>query len=243
MGAGHQGGQHQGRVTVDPLGGTARFDETHRRDRMVERQLAARGLHDARVLDAMRRVPREAFVAPEWQRDAYADSPLPIDEGQTISQPYIVALMLEAAELHAGDRVLDVGAGSGYASAVASLLAGRVYAIERHAALAETGRERLLRLGHRNVEWRCGDGSLGWPEEAPFDAILVAAAAPSVPEALRAQLVAGGRLVLPVGPEAGAQRLLKLTRLESGRWREDDLGGVAFVPLIGTEGWPVEGGV
>ena len=228
-------------MTAEALDGAARFDEPHRRERMVERQLAARGIRDASVLDAMRRVRREAFVAAEWQRDAYADSPLPIDEGQTISQPYIVALMLEAAELKRDDRVLDVGAGSGYASAVASLLVERVYAIERHAALAEAGRERLQRLGHHNVEWRCGDGSLGWPEAAPFDAIVVAAGAPSVPEALRAQLAEGGRLVMPVGPEGGAQRLLKLTRLKSGRWMEDDLGGVAFVPLIGAEGWPAEG--
>jgi protein-L-isoaspartate(D-aspartate) O-methyltransferase len=209
---------------------------------MVERQLAARDITDARVLDAMRRIPREAFVAPRWQRDAYADSPLPIAEGQTISQPYIVALMLEAAELQRGDRVLDVGAGSGYASAVTSLIVERVYAIERHAALAKTGRERLQRLGHRNVEWRCGDGSLGWPEAAPFDAILVAAGAPAVPEALRAQLAEGGRLVMPVGSATRWQRLLKLKRLEGGRWLEDDLGAVAFVPLIGAEGWPDGGG-
>jgi protein-L-isoaspartate(D-aspartate) O-methyltransferase len=209
---------------------------------MVERQLAARDITDARVLDAMRRVPREAFVAPRWQRDAYADSPLPIAEGQTISQPYIVALMLEAAELQRSDRVLDVGAGSGYASAVVSLIVEHVYAIERHAALAETGRERLQRLGHRNVEWRCGDGSLGWPDAAPFDAILVAAGAPAVPEALRAQLAEGGRLVMPVGSATRWQRLLKLKRLEGGRWLEDDLGAVAFVPLIGAEGWPDGGG-
>jgi protein-L-isoaspartate(D-aspartate) O-methyltransferase len=226
-----------------PQGGDApRFDEAHRRDRMVERQLAARGIADRRVLDAMRRVPREAFVAPHWQRDAYADSPLPIGEGQTISQPYVVALMLEAAELHPRDRVLDVGAGSGYASAVASLMVEKVCAIERHAVLADAARERLRRLGYRNVELRCGDGSLGWPEAAPFDAILVAAGGPAVPEALRNRLAEGGRLVMPIGSETHGQRLLKLTRVERDRWREDDLGAVAFVPLIGAEGWPTEGG-
>ncbi|MDQ6679455.1 MAG: protein-L-isoaspartate(D-aspartate) O-methyltransferase, partial [Pseudomonadota bacterium] len=167
---------------------------------MVARQIAGRGITDRRVLEAMRRVPREQFVAPELRRDACADSPLPIGAGQTISQPYIVALMAEAAEIGAGDRVLEVGAGSGYASAVLSLIAAKVYAIERHPSLCDAAQQRLERLGYRNVELRCGDGSVGWPDAAPFDAILVAAGGPKVPAALRQQLAPGGRLVMPVGP-------------------------------------------
>lgn len=214
------------------------FDEAHRRDRMVERQLVARGITDPRVLDAMRRVPREAFVANDLRRDAYADSALPIEAGQTISQPYIVALMTEAAQVGAADRVLEVGAGSGYAAAVLSLLAARVFAIERHPDLADAARVRLQRLGFHNVELRCADGSAGWPEAAPFDAILVAAGGPAVPQALRDQLANGGRLVMPVGRSVHVQRLVKVTRIGgNAAFREEDLGGVSFVPLIGVHGW------
>jgi protein-L-isoaspartate(D-aspartate) O-methyltransferase len=213
-------------------------DRTHERDRMVERQLAERGIADPRVLDAMRRVPRDTFVAAGVRADAYADRPLPIEAGQTISQPYIVALMVEAARIGPEDRVLEVGAGSGYATAVMSLLAKHVWAIERHRVLAEIAAERLQRLGYHNTEVRCGDGSAGWPEAAPFDAILVAASGPRVPEALRAQLAPGGRLVLPVGDRHYYQRLLKVSRGHDGSWREEELCGVAFVPLIGEQGWP-----
>jgi protein-L-isoaspartate(D-aspartate) O-methyltransferase len=153
---------------------------------MVNVQIAGRGLIDSHVLQAMREVPREAFVNPELEEFAYEDGPLPIGEGQTISQPYIVAKMIEAAEVSPGDRVLEVGAGSGYASAVLSRIAAKVYAIERHAALAEAARQRFERLGYDNVELRVGDGTRGWPEAAPFDAILVAAAGPDVPQALKA---------------------------------------------------------
>ena len=215
-----------------------RFDEPHRRERMVARQLADRGIVDARVLEAMRRVPRERFVAPALRREAYDDGPLPIGVGQTISQPYIVALMIEAAQIGPDDRVLEVGAGSGYAAAVISLIARRVYAIERHERLADRARALLERLGYRTVELRCGDGSAGWPEAVPFDSILVAAGGPDVPPALRAQLVVGGRLVMPVGPDSHRQRLVKITRTGEGSFREADLGGVSFVPLIGVQGWP-----
>jgi protein-L-isoaspartate(D-aspartate) O-methyltransferase len=214
----------------------AEFDEPHRRDRMVARQLEARGIADRRVLDAMRRVSREQFVPADLQREAYDDGPLPIGAGQTISQPYIVALMLETAQIRATDRVLEIGAGSGYAAALMSLLAERVIAIERQPELAERARTTLERLGCRNVEIHCADGSAGWPEAAPFDAILVAAGGPRVPEVLRAQLAEGGRLVMPVGASHLEQRLVKVTRSDD-TYREEDLCGVSFVPLIGTHGW------
>jgi protein-L-isoaspartate(D-aspartate) O-methyltransferase len=211
------------------------------RARMVERQLAARGIADARVLEAMRTVPREAFVPAGVSHDAYVDRPLPIEAGQTISQPYIVALMVEAAQLGPEDRALEIGAGSGYATAVMSRLARQVVGIERHRVLAELAAERLQRLGYANAEVRWADGSTGCPELAPFDAILVAASGPRVPEALRAQLAPGGRLVMPVGSEHFAQRLVKVTRTPDAGFREEELGGVAFVPLIGAEGWPERG--
>ena len=210
-------------------------DPVARRERMVREQIASRGVRDPAVLDAMARVPREEFVAPDLRRRAYDDAPLPIEDGQTISQPYIVALMLEAARLRPSDRMLEVGAGSGYASAVASRLVAHVDAVERHPRLADAARERLARLGFANVDVHCGDGSAGWPAGAPFDAIVVAAAGPRVPEALRAQLAPGGRLVMPTG--SGVQRLVLVTRTETG-FHEQDLGGVMFVPLVGSEGWP-----
>ncbi len=209
---------------------------------MVREQIAARGIGDGAVLAAMRRVPRERFVAADLHGRAYEDSPLPIAEGQTISQPYIVALMLDAALLRPGDRVLEVGAGSGYACAVASLIGKRVYAIERHAPLAAQARERLTGLGYANIEIRCGDGSSGWHEAAPFDAILVAAGGPRVPKPLREQLTIGGRLVMPVGDAAGFQRLVQVTRRAIDDFVEVDFGGVAFVPLIGEYGWAADVG-
>ncbi len=207
------------------------------RHRMVERQIERRGVRDARVLEAMRRVPRERFV-PEGQRDfAYEDSPLPIEEGQTISQPYIVARMVEAARVGAGDRVLEIGTGSGYAAAVLAEVAGRVYTIERHEPLANLARDRIEALGIGNVRFRVGDGSLGWPDAAPFDAIVVAAAGPRVPHALREQLAQGGRLVMPVGERDGSQRLVRVTRVRGDEYVEEALEDVRFVPLIGEGGW------
>jgi protein-L-isoaspartate(D-aspartate) O-methyltransferase len=211
------------------------------RDRMVERQLARRGVRDPRVLAAMREVPREAFVPPDLRPHAYDDGPLPIGEGQTISQPYIVALMAEAAALGPSDRVLEVGAGSGYAAAVLGRLAARVHAVERRPALARAAADRLRALGYANVELRAGDGTLGWPEAAPFDAILVAAGGPDVPRSLQDQLAPGGRLVIPIGPNGGPQTLVRVTRTGPDAFERQDLGGVRFVPLIGQEGWAEEG--
>jgi protein-L-isoaspartate(D-aspartate) O-methyltransferase len=216
-------------------------DLSRARDRMVDVQIARRGVRDPRVLDAMRRVPREAFVEPGLEEFAYEDGPLPIGEGQTISQPYVVALMIEAAEVKPGERVLEVGAGSGYAAAVVGRIAGRVHAVERHPSLAASARRRLGGLGYDNIELRVGDGTLGWPEAAPFDAILVAAGGPEVPPALREQLAIGGRLVIPVGGEERRQTLLKVTRTGETRYEEEDLGGVAFVPLVGEQGWAEDG--
>ncbi len=211
-------------------------DFAQRRERMVERQVARRGVADERVLDAMRRVPRERFVSALMREFAYQDSALPIEESQTISQPFIVAAMIEAAELKPSDRVLEVGAGSGYAAAVMAEIAHRVFAIERQPRLAAVAARRLEKLGYDNLEIRAGDGTLGWPDQAPFDAIIVSAGGPQVPAALLQQLAPGGRLIIPVGESSRDQRLLKLTRTIEG-FREEDLGAVAFVPLIGEEGW------
>ena len=217
-------------------------DLSRARDRMVDVQIARRGVRDRHVLDAMRQVPREAFVEPGFEEFAYEDGPLPIGEGQTISQPYIVALMIEAAEVKPGDRVLEVGAGSGYAAAVLSRIAERVYAIERHPSLGEAARERFGELGYDNIELRVGDGTLGWPEAAPFDAILVAAGGPEVPQALKEQLAIGGRLVIPVGEEERHQTPAQGDAHRPRRdYEEEDLGGVVFVPLIGEQGWAEDG--
>jgi protein-L-isoaspartate(D-aspartate) O-methyltransferase len=203
---------------------------------MVRWQLAARGVADERVLRAMHDVPREAFVPEAMVEFAYDDSALPIAEEQTISQPFIVALMLEALALEPSARLLDVGTGSGYAAAVASRLVAEVYTIERHRALAEAAESTFRELGYDNIHVRVGDGSRGWPEAAPFDGIQVAAAGPSVPRELLEQLAPYGRLVLPTGV-ARLQRLLRVTRTESG-FVEDDLGDVRFVPLISEEAVP-----
>jgi protein-L-isoaspartate(D-aspartate) O-methyltransferase len=206
------------------------------REEMVERQLIARGIRDPLVIGAMATVPREAFVPVEQAEFAYDDRPLPIGEGQTISQPYVVAAMLESLQLRAHDRVLEVGAGSGYAAALLGCIAREVYTIERHPTLAATAEARLEKLGCAHVRVRCGDGTLGWPEAAPFDAIVVAAGGPAVPESLRQQLRIGGRLVIPVG-EYRMQRLIRVTRVDANDFLTEDLGAVSFVPLIGVEGW------
>lgn len=213
------------------------LDFEHARHRMVETHIARRGVHDERVLNALRRVPREAFVDAGFEEFAYEDSPLPIGSGQTISQPFVVAKMAEVAEIEETDRVLEIGTGSGYAAAVLAELAAEVFTIERHRSLAEQADERLHASGYRNVNVKVGDGTKGWPEKAPFDAILVAAGGPSVPLTLQEQLEIGGRLVMPVGRELGLQRLLRITRTAATKFEEEDLGGVMFVPLIGEHGW------
>jgi len=213
--------------------------ELRRRD-MVERQLRKRGLRDERVLAAMLAVPRHEFIAGELAAEAYSDRPLPIGHDQTISQPFMVAAMAEALGLTGGERVLEVGAGSGYQAAVLSLLAGEVHAVEMHEDLAGGTRERLKRLGYSNAHVHAGDGTLGWPEEAPFDAILVTAAAPDVPPPLAAQLAEGGRLVIPVGtPEE--QRLLRFEK-HGHEMSSRALYHCRFVPLLGRYGWKPRGG-
>jgi len=212
-------------------------DYAAQRRRMVERQLAGRGVTDPLVLDAMATVPREIFVSADLRDQAYADGPLPIDAGQTISQPYIVAVMVEALELTGDGRVLEVGAGSGYAAAVLGQIAAEVYTIERHRELAETARRQLDAVGADNVEVICADGTRGWPERAPYDAIVVAAGAPVVPEALEQQLAIGGRLVIPVGEAKTIQELVRLTRVSETEYRREKLTDVRFVPLIGEDGW------
>ena len=202
------------------------------RDDMIRQQLLSRGIRDAAVLRAMREVDREEFVPEALVEFAYADAPLPIDEAQTISQPYIVALTLEALALQPADRVLEVGAGSGYAAAVAGRIVTEVYAIERHESLARAAAERCRRLGYQNVHIVHGDGTRGLAERAPFDAIMVAAGGSAVPQALKDQLRIGGRMVIPVGSSAREQRLLRIVRQSAEDYRSEDLGAVRFVPLI-----------
>jgi protein-L-isoaspartate(D-aspartate) O-methyltransferase len=205
------------------------------RDAMVADQIAGRGIRAARVLDALRSVPRELFVPDEARPRAYTDRALAIDCRQTISQPYIVARMTELLELAGRERVLEIGSGSGYQTAVLALLASRVYTVEWHLKLLRQAAERLELLGIRNVTYRCGDGSCGWPEMGPFDAILCAAGAPEVPVALREQLAPGGRLVLPVGSQE-EQTLVRVTRGRDG-WRMETLLACRFVRLVGRAGW------
>jgi len=210
-------------------GGGDRLGRAKRR--MLRRDIKGRGVRDPRVLQAMESVPREAFTGPEHARQAYADRPLPIGMGQTISQPYVVAWMAEALELRTTDRVLEVGTGSGYAAAVLSLLCDAVYSVERHGFLATGAGERLAALGYANVRVRHGDGAEGWPEQAPYDAIVVAAAAPRVPDSLLEQLCVGGRLVMPVGRAAARQNMVRMRR-GAGGFSEEGLGVVRFVPLV-----------
>lgn len=212
-------------------------DFARRRQHMVERHLAGRDITDPAVLAAMGQVPREEFLPPEAARSAYDDRPLPIGQGQTISQPYVVALMIQAVEPRPSDRVLEIGTGSGYAAAVLSRVVARVYTIERHPELASQASGRWAALGLDNIEVRVGDGSLGWPEQQPFDGIIVTAAAPKAPPSLVGQLAVGGRMVVPVGPSSWAQRLIQFHRRADASLEESDLGGVAFVPLVGAEGW------
>jgi protein-L-isoaspartate(D-aspartate) O-methyltransferase len=195
------------------------------------------GVRDLQVLAVLRKVPRHEFVPASVRDAAYDDGPLPIGEGQTISQPFIVATMTEAAQLRGGERVLEIGTGSGYGAAVLAEIAQHVVSIERIASLAERARATLARLGYRNVDVVVGDGTLGWPAAAPYDAILVTAGGPFVPPSLRAQLRPGGRLVMPVGRELYGQTLVRVTRGDDGKDREEELSLVSFVPLIGAEGF------
>ncbi len=210
-------------------------DRAADRRRFVNRQIRSRGVTTPAVLDAMMSVPRHHFVAPDLADSAYEDRPLPIGRGQTISQPFMVALMVDAAMVGPGDHVLEVGTGSGYGAAVLGRLARSVVTIERHGSLARSAAARLAALGVSNVEVIEGDGSLGWSERAPYDAIVVTAAGPSVPAALRAQMADGARLIMPVGRRRGEQRLLRIIR-SGDRYDLEDLGGVRFVPLVGEQG-------
>jgi protein-L-isoaspartate(D-aspartate) O-methyltransferase len=214
------------------------FEEV--REEMVRSQLAGRGLSNERVLAAFRAVPREAFVPEKLHKLAYRDAPLPIGEDQTISQPYVVAVTLDALGLRGGERVLEIGTGSGYAAAVLGRAAREVYTVERLGGLAEAARERLALLGYENVHVLHGDGTLGWPAHAPYDAIAVAAGGPEVPPALRAQLAIGGRMIIPIGEDEGAQTLMRITRTGSDAYEQEALLQVRFVPLIGEQGWAPE---
>jgi len=207
------------------------------RERMVSEHLLARGIRDEAVLRAMREVPREEFLPPALRRCAYDDGPLPIEAGQTISQPYIVAYMIEALELAGGERTLEIGTGSGYAAAVLSRCAAEVFTVERIASLAESARSRLQTLGYGNVTVHLGDGTLGWPEHAPYGGIVVTAGAPELPASLLSQLAPQGRLVLPVGPTQHLQTLIRVRRVGEHEFRREELCAVRFVPLIGEEGW------
>jgi len=216
-------------------------DFTALRERMIERHIEARGLDDPALIAAFRAVPREAFVSEGYAEAAYADSPLPIESGQTISQPYIVALTIDAAEIGPGDKVLEIGAGSGYAAAIIGRIADEVVAIERHGELARLARERMERLGYDNVHIIEGDGTRGCPAEAPFDAIVAAASGSHVPQVLLDQLKPGGRIVMPLGDPGAIQNLVKVTKREDGTLSQENLGGVRFVPLIGAHGFADEG--
>ena len=212
-------------------------DYSRLRERMVQRQIAGRGVRSEKVLNAMRKVPREQFL-PKGQRVwAYDDAPLPIGDGQTISQPYIVAYMTEALALDGGEKVLEIGTGSGYAAAVLAEIAADVYTIERIDGLAIMARTILDNLGYQNVHVRQGDGTLGWPEHAPFDGIVVTAGGPDVPDTLKDQLKIGGRLVMPIGKSTWYQELVRVTRITEAEFDMEYLVPVRFVPLIGEEGW------
>ena len=208
------------------------------REIMLKQHLEARGISNPAVLSAMREVPRELFVPPDLAGLAYDDRPLPIGEGQTISQPYIVAFMTESLELAHGDRVLEIGTGSGYAAAVLSRIVAEVHTVERLPVLADSARLHLERLGYANISIHVGDGSMGWPAYAPYDAIVVTAGAPMIPKALLEQLAIGGRLVIPAGADPHFQTLIRVYRMQDNEYRQESLMGVMFVPLVGVNGWP-----
>ena len=227
------GEQESGSAESPPQAAPDPYAELRRE--MVEKQIRSRGISDPRVLSAMERVLRHEFVPDVHRARAYEDSPLPIGEGQTISQPYIVAAMTAALQLTGTERVLEIGIGSGYQAAILSLLAAEVYTIERSATLAHSASERLARLGYRNVHVHCGDGTLGLPEFAPFDAILVGASAPAIPAPLAAQLAQGGRMIIPIG-DTDSQELRLIERVGEG-FHIRSLDPCRFVPLVGRYGW------
>lgn len=205
---------------------------------MVEDQLRRRGIHDQRVLEAMAKIPRHSFVSPEYQAAAYEDRPLPIGEGQTISQPYMVAVMTQSLELTGGERVLEIGTGSGYQTATLAELAKTIFTVERIQVLIQRAQKVLQNLGYENIFFLHGDGTKGWREDSPFEGIIVTAGAPEVPQMLTSQLADGGRLVIPVGPRY-TQTLYKVTR-KGNRFMEEDITGCVFVPLLGDFGWKEE---
>lgn len=219
-----------------------KIDFAKLRDSMVDLQIARRGVRSHLVLDAMRTVPREAFLPEPLREFAYEDAPLPIAEGQTISQPYIVALMTDALALEGGEKVLEIGTGSGYAAAILSRIARNVYTVERIGQLAEKAAAALADLGYGNVHVLHADGTRGWPDHAPYDAIVVAAGGPEVPESLKTQLKIGGRLVIPVGADRRVQELLRVIRISEDQYKTEDIADVCFVPLVGEEGWTPEEG-
>jgi protein-L-isoaspartate(D-aspartate) O-methyltransferase len=209
-------------------------DLATQRHHMVDTQIRARGIQNTAILEAMRRVPREAFVHPDLREIAYKDSALPIEADQTISQPYIVALMIAALQPEDTDRVLEIGTGSGYAAAVLSRVVREVYTVERHAELADLARRRMDEIGYDNVHISHGDGTLGWADHAPYEGILVAAGGPKIPEALLAQLAPRGHLVMPVGMTQNLQHLVRVTRQPDATYTQETLSDVRFVPLIGA---------
>lgn len=206
-------------------------------DIMIQEHLLRRGIQNSEVLKAMREIPREEFISKYLRERAYGDHPLPISERQTISQPYIVAYMAEVLRLRARDQVLEIGTGSGYAAAVLSRIVANVYTVERLEKLAQEACQRLKKLGYSNIVILTGDGTLGWPEHAPYDAISVTAAAPEIPQPLLAQLAVGGRLVIPIGSSNNGQVLVLVKRLSENKYHHEHLCEVRFVPLIGTAGW------
>ena len=216
------------------------YDRAEERKKMVEKQITARGINIQPVLDSMLAVPRHYFVPEKLQLLAYEDRPLPISQGQTISQPYIVAFMVAALEPAPGDRILEIGTGSGYAAAVLSRIAKMVYTIERHEILAGEARSRFEKLQYTNIRVQVGDGTKGWPEESPFEGIIVSAGAPYAPEPLLKQLKAGGSLLIPVG-DLDRQELLRIKCQKDGGCTRENIGPVQFVPLIGKEGWDEDG--
>ncbi len=209
------------------------------RRNMVERQVQSKGVTDVRVLEVMRQIPRHLFVEDAFQSQAYGDFPLPIGDKQTISQPYMVGLMTESLQLKGGEKVLEVGTGSGYQAAVLSRIAGRVFSVERIPSLARRARKILDSIGCGMVNIKVTDGTFGWEEEAPFDAIIVTAGAPSIPENYKKQLAVGGRLVIPVGSR-GVQVLKRVVRTGEGTFIEESLVDCRFVPLVGEQGWSAE---